>query len=85
MAEDEMVGWYHQLNGHEFEQTLGDSEEQRSLLCYSPGSLKELDTTQLLNNSSQLCSGCENHSSLVLARLKLDDIPVKSLCYNKPT
>ena len=35
MAEDEMVGWHHQLNGHEFEQTLGDSEGQRSLACCS--------------------------------------------------
>ena len=32
MTEDEMVGWYHRLNGHEFEQTLGDSEGQGSLL-----------------------------------------------------
>ena len=32
---DEMVGWHHQLNGHEFEQTPGDSEGQRSLMCYS--------------------------------------------------
>ena len=36
MTEDEMIGWHHQLNGHEFEQTLGDSEGQRSLACYSP-------------------------------------------------
>ena len=35
-TEDEMVGWYHQLNGHEFEQALGDSEEQGSLACCSP-------------------------------------------------
>ena len=33
-TEDEMVGWYHQLNGQEFEQTLGDSEGQRSLACW---------------------------------------------------
>jgi len=32
-TEDEMVGWHHQLNGHEFEQTLGDSEGQGSLVC----------------------------------------------------
>ena len=31
-----MVEWYHRLNGHEFEQTSGDSEEQRNLRCYSP-------------------------------------------------
>ena len=32
----EMIGWYHRLNGHEFEQTLGDSERQGSLTCCSP-------------------------------------------------
>ena len=35
-TEDEMVGWHHQLNGHEFEQALGDGEGQRSLACCSP-------------------------------------------------
>ena len=34
--EDEMVGWHHQVNGHEFEQTQGDSEGLVSLACYSP-------------------------------------------------
>ena len=37
MTEDEIVGWHHQLNGHEFEQAPGDSEGQRSLVCYSMG------------------------------------------------
>ena len=46
MTEDEMVGWHHQLNGHEFEQTLGVSEGQRSLVCYSPWGRKELDMTE---------------------------------------
>ena len=41
-----MVGWHHQFNGHEFEQTLGDSEGQRSLVCYSPWGYKELDITK---------------------------------------
>ena len=36
VTEDEMVGWHHQLNGHEFEQTPGDGEEQGSLECCSP-------------------------------------------------
>ena len=36
MTEDEIVGWSHQTNGHESEETLGDSEEQGSLECYSP-------------------------------------------------
>ena len=44
--EDEIVGWYPWLNGHEFEQTPGDSEGQRrSLACYSPWGHKESDTT----------------------------------------
>ena len=41
-----MVGWYYQLIGHESEQTLGDSEGQGSLACYSPWGGKELDTTE---------------------------------------
>ena len=48
-TEDEMVGWHHQLNGHEFEQTLGDSGGHRSLVCCSPWGRKELDMTQWLN------------------------------------
>ena len=40
-----MVGWHHQLKGHEFEQILGDSGEQRSLACYRPWGGKELDMT----------------------------------------
>ena len=43
---DEMVGWHHQLNALEFEQTPGDSEGQGSLVCYSPWSYKELDMTE---------------------------------------
>ena len=48
-TEDEMVSWHHPLSGHEFEQTLGDSEGQRSLLCCSPQGRKESDTTERLN------------------------------------
>ena len=51
MAEDEMVGWHHPLNGHEFEQTLGDGEGQRSLVSCSPWGHKELDMTEQLNNN----------------------------------
>ena len=46
MAEDEMVRQHHQLSGYEFEQTLGDSEGQRSLVCCSPRGHKESDTTE---------------------------------------
>ena len=49
MTEDEMIGWHHQLNGHEFEQAPGDGEGQRSLVC-SPWGRKESDRTEGLNN-----------------------------------
>ena len=49
MTEDEMVGWHHQLDAHEFEQALGVGDGQRSLACYSPWGHRESDTTKLLN------------------------------------
>ena len=48
MAEDEMVGWHHWLNGHEFEQAPGDGGGQGSLMCYSSWGLKQLDMTEWL-------------------------------------
>ena len=51
VTEDEMVGWYHQLNGHELVQTPGDSEGQGSLACCSPWGRKESDITEWLNNN----------------------------------
>ena len=50
MTEDEMIGWHHQLNGHEFEQALGDGEGQEGLASCSPWGCKESDRTELLNN-----------------------------------
>ena len=47
-----MVGWYHGLNGHEFEQTPGDNEGQGSLTCCSSWVHKESDMTQRLNNNN---------------------------------
>ena len=49
MTEDEMVGWHHRLNGHEFEQALGTGEGQGSLAGCSSWGHKELDTTEWLN------------------------------------
>jgi len=51
MTEGEMAGWHHRLNGHEFEQTPGDSEERGSLVCCSPWGCRELDMTERLNNN----------------------------------
>ena len=44
-TEDEMGGWHHRLNGHKFEQALEDGEGQGSLVCCSPWSCRESDTT----------------------------------------
>ena len=52
MTEDEMVGWHHQLNGHELGHTPGDGNRQGSLACCSPRGCKELDTTWKLNNNN---------------------------------
>ena len=49
MTEDEMVGWHHQLDGHEFEQALGVGDEQGSLVGCSLWGRKESDTTEQLN------------------------------------
>ena len=54
MTEDEMVGWHHALNGHEFEQALEDGDEQENLACCNPWGRRELDTTEGLNNNISL-------------------------------
>ena len=51
-TEEEMAGWHHRLNGHEFEQTLGDGEGQGSRACCSLWGHKELDITEGLNNNN---------------------------------
>ena len=50
MTEDEMVGWYYQLNGLEFEQTVGNGEGQQTQVCCSPWGCKEVDIAERLNN-----------------------------------
>ena len=47
-----MVGWHHQLHGHKFEQTPGDSEGWGSLVCCSPWDCRELDKAEQLNNNN---------------------------------
>ena len=62
MTEDEMVGWHHQLNGHEFEQTLGNSEEQGSLVCCSLWSCRvghDLVTEEQQNKHLRKLSGSQ--------------------------
>ena len=54
MTEDEMVGWHHGLNGHEFDQAPGVGDGQGSLACCSPWGHKELNMTEWLNRSPEL-------------------------------
>ena len=76
VTEDEMVGWHHWLNGHEFEQTLGDTEGQGILACYNPWSHKELDTTERLNkNKGQLGNSVKRNVKPISER-SLKSLPV---------
>ena len=54
-----MAGWHHQLDGHEFEQAMGNNEGQGSLACSSPWGCKESDTTERLNNDKGLNCGTQ--------------------------
>ena len=53
MTEDEIIGWYHRLNGHKFEQAPGVGDGQGSLVCCSPWSHKVSDTIEQLNNKKK--------------------------------
>ena len=50
-TEDEMAGWHHWLDGHEFKQAPGVADRQGILACCSPWGHKELDTTERLNQT----------------------------------
>ena len=74
-----MVGWHHRLNGHEFEQALGDGEGQGSLVCCSLWGCKESDMTERLNNNNKIfifinsfanfyCLLCARHVPSVLKK-----------------
>ena len=67
-----MVGWHHRLNGHEFEQTLGDGEGQESLVCYSPWGRWESDMTERLHftfHFHALEKEMATHSSVLALRI----------------
>ena len=67
MTEDEIVGWHHQLNGHEFEQALGVGDGQGSLVCCSAWGCKDLDTTEWLNWTEALEKSSESESHSVVS------------------
>ena len=61
-TEDEMAGWHHRLNGHEFEWTLGVGDGQGGLACCSWGR-RELDTTERLNQTNREKCLCSHHQN----------------------
>ena len=67
-TEDEMIGWHHRLDGHEFEQALGVDDGQGGLVCCSSWGHKESDTTERLNWTSlknRMCLSLKSSLSLV--------------------
>ena len=78
-TEEEMVWWHHWLNGHELEQTHGDSEGQGSLVCCSPWGRKGSDTTERLNDNSNNTAGSDHHRDLGGSPFCITVSPVPSL------
>ena len=67
-----MVGWHHRLNGHEFEQTLGDGEGQGSLACCRPWVCKELDTTKEMNRLIQTAHIAQYKQKITQSKNRLE-------------
>ena len=91
MTEDEMVGWHHQLSGHEFEQNPGNGEGQGSLACCSPQGHKELDTTEQLKSNTMASSEqimirivSENDSRVTSERVERNGLVKKTSTELKP-
>ena len=58
MTEDEMLGWHHGLNGHEFEQAPDDGEGQGSVACFSPWGHKKSDRAEQVNKNNNNIFTC---------------------------
>ena len=65
VTEDEMVGRHHWVNGHEFEQTLGDGEGQGSLVCYIPWGHKETQTSNWTTTTWKQVCVCDVYTSRI--------------------
>ena len=82
-TEDEMVGWYHWLDGHEFEQIPGDGDGQGNLACCSPWGCKELDMSEWLNWTECLLQSFPDDLKDIFVRLVLpsDNFPWQILLF----
>ena len=81
-TEDEMVGWHHWFNGHEFEQTQGDGEGQGSLACYDSWGRKESDLTERLNWTVYRGHSSCGYVGPLESKLNLVHIRRKGKCYS---
>ena len=82
-TENEMVGWHHQLNRHEFEQIPGDSEGQGSLACCGPWGIEESDMTEWqINNNLKLYMYPNIHSNTVYNN---QDMEANQMSINRQT
>ena len=72
-TEDEIVGWHHWLDGHEFEQTLGDSDGQGSLACCSPWGHRELDTTEQWTTTTNLWPSNSQKQELIFNKRHVNE------------
>ena len=73
-TEDEMVGWHHRLDGHEFDQALGVDDGQGGLVCCSPWGCKELDTTERLNRTELIIIYRTNSTILFYTNFSLKQL-----------
>ena len=83
-TEDEMVGWHHWLDGHKFEQVLGDGEGQGSLACCSPWGHKESDRTEQLNSNNNCILGTSQVAQMVKHLPAMWEVWVWSLGWEDP-
>ena len=82
MAEDEIVGWHHQVKGHEFEPTLGDSEGRGSLACYSPWGHKESHMTEQLTLLQETRERCGPKNWMYILQAEDSQLPLSSVQFS---
>ena len=83
MTEDEMVGWHHGLDEHEFEQAPGVSERQGSLVCCSPQSPKESDMTEHTHPHRYPELGCEHIFSEDMIQPTPGSVSLHNPCFSQ--
>ena len=83
MAEDEIAGWHHQLNRHEFEQTRGHNEGQGNLTCHSLTGHRELVVQDLVTEQQQQITQDTTIDSLLNVRLILNNFMLHTFSFSE--